>query len=230
MKICISILLILCSILLVSCTNSSNGKDNSSTSEYPPDNRSILNNDSRLKYDASIAVTGWVALFDTNKGKRCYMTHDDYYSIKEPNMNGNLIAEYSFLIPLGMVLKYSGAHIIWGFDGVEHVNWNDANEYVNGYSPDGKRWRLLSKVEASAIKSNFYDFVKNSRSYYPNDLKYFGPYWTSSISNEVWTRKADNRTYNKVYTLDIDHDYANIDNEHTIYEKDMLDVYPISSL
>lgn len=230
-----SICLILCSIMLFSCGNSSNKEEGGPTSEIATEKRGALYTDSRIKYDASIAVTGWVALYDKNMGKRCYMTHDDYYSIKEPNMNGNLIAEYSFLVPLGMVLKYSGAHIIWGFDGVESVNWNDANEYVESYSPDGKTWRLLSKVEASAIKSNIYNFVKNFGKYYPNDLSYHGAYlhintWTSGISDEVWIRKSDNKAYNKIYTLDIHHEDAKIVNEFTTYEKDSHNVYPISSL
>lgn len=234
MKNWILVLVVMLTTLLTSsCGFSTNNENNGESIEEQ--HSEITTKDERIKYNTSSVVSGCVALFDTNRQKRCYMSHDDYYSIKDPSMNGNLKEEYSYLVALGMVLKYSGANIIWGFDGVGSVSWKDANEYVNSYSPDGAKWRLLSKIEASAIDTNIYNFTNNFGSYYPNDLSYLGSYrdinnWTSAKSDEVWVRNADGLSYNKIYTLDIYGDKCKIQREFTTYEEDLHNVYPISSL
>jgi len=229
----LAVVVLLSTVVTLSCGNSANNENNEASIEEQ--HFEVTPKDERIKYNTSSVLSGWVALFDTNRQKRCYMSHDDYYSIKEPSMNGNLKEEYSSLVPLGIVLKYSGANIIWGFEGVESISWKDANEYVNSYSPDGAKWRLLSKIEASAIDTNIYNFTKIFGSYYPNDLSYLGSYlsihnWTSGKSDEVWVRKTDGLSYNKVYTLDIYGDECKIQKEFTIFEEDLHNVYPISSL
>lgn len=227
--------IVIASIIQSACGNSNSTNASDTIYQVETEKTDVGYEDSRIKYDSSLALSGWVALYDKNKRTRCYMSHDDYYSIKEPSMNGNLKEEYSFLTPLGMVLKYSGANIIWGFDGIESVSWYDAIEYVDNYSPDGNKWRLLSKIEASAICSNIYNFTNNFGKYYPNDLTYLGAYrsintWTSGKSDEKWLRNADSKAYNKIYTLDISGDEGRIQNEFTEYEKDFHNVYPITAL
>lgn len=230
------VLVLLGGVMSVFIYNSIND-NNTKSPNYDLTNQKEINeiehSDTKIKYDQSLASTGWTALYDTHKNQRCYMTHDDYYSIK--NSYGNLKDEYSYLIPLGMVIKYHGANIIWGFAGVESVNWKDAHDYVNSFSPDGQRWRLISKIEATAINTKHYDFSKHFESYYPNDLSYLGSYlsietWTSEQSDEVWTRRSDGRNFNKVYTLDIYGDDSKIQHEYTTCESDRHNVYPISTL
>ncbi|MBR5820571.1 MAG: hypothetical protein IKY68_04915, partial [Alistipes sp.] len=83
-----------------------------------------------LTYDVNRALNGDVALYDTHRNARCFMTHDDFYSIYEFGRREGLKAQYSHLIPLGIVVKYSGAKIIWGFEGIKSVSWFDAKEYA----------------------------------------------------------------------------------------------------
>lgn len=229
----IVLVIIFTALMFLSCGNSSKNEEKDTTNSI--ENLDDNHEDQRIKYNVSSAVSGWVALFDKNKQSRCYMSHDDYYSIKDPSLNGNLKEEYSYLVPLGMVLKYPGANIIWGFEGVESVSWNDANEYVHNYSPDGEKWRLLSRIEASAIDTKIYNFYKIFESYYPNDLSYLGAYlsienWTSTKSDEKYYREADGKTYSKIYTLEIHRDECEIEKGFTTYEEDLHNVYPISSL
>lgn len=233
------IIITLSSLLLtvLSCCkphNSNNNDGNNSNEETAANSDSRIYNDNRIKYDLKYADTGWCALFDTRKNKRCYITHDDYYSIKKPSLEG-LSENYSHLIPLGMVIKYPGANIIWGFAGVQELNWINANDYATSYSPDGHKWRLLSMTEASAISSNSYNFDDIFVKYYPNDLRYLGSYgfienWTSEISSETWTSRYSGISYNKVYTLHINNGKSEIQKEFTLHEDDLHNVYPISSL
>lgn len=190
---------------------------------------SIHSGNISIEYNSYLASTGWVALYDTKRGERCYMTKSDYNAIRE---NRRFIKGYEYLIPLGIVLKYDGAKIIWGFEGVKSVNWNDAKEYAENYSPDGHEWRLLSKIEASAIKTKAYNFAKHFIEYYPQDISYLGAFttiknWTSALSNETY------KQYNLVYTLvirGVDTADAKIEKRYSVYEDDVYNVYPISDL
>ena len=194
--------------------------------------------DSRIIYDPSVASTGWIALYDRNKGMRCYMSVDDYRSIRSSNYsyrNKKLLDEYSNLVQLGFVVKFSGANLIWGFDQIEGISWKDAQDYVNNYSPDGEKWRLLSKVEASSIRSNIHQFIGSFKEYYPNEIWYSGAYcsiqnWTSAQSGDVWYCKKDEKYYNYIYTLDIYHDNCEIRRDRVDSEDELYYVYPISSL
>lgn len=204
--------------VFISCGN---GNQNTETEKQ--------SNDS-IKYEASKASTGWVALYDTRMAKRCYMTRDDYYALKS---GGCLRAEYEYLRPLGIVVKYSGIEIIWGFDGLKNVSWSDAQSYVKKYSPDGHKWRMLTRFEASAINTNHFDFSDIFQSYYPQDISYLDSFlyienWTSSLSDEVYIK--DGNEYNLVYTLDIYNKKSRLEKGWTTYDGDVHNVYPISDL
>lgn len=203
---------------LYSCQNNETHSTNKESSNY---------SNHLIKYDKSSISTGWVALYDTQREQRCYMSKDDYDAIRENKKN---IMGYEHLIPLGIVLKYNGANIIWGFEGIKAVNWNDAKEYVEIYSPDGYEWRLLSKIEALAIKTEVDDFVENFSEYYPQDISYLGAYgrirnWTSALSDDF-----SRRGYNLVYTLYISISDAKVEKKYSVYEDDVYNVYPISDL
>lgn len=191
--------------------------------------------ESIIEYNVQDVSTGWVALYDTHKKSRCYMSKEDYYSIKVPGHLERLINEYTYLIPLGIVIKYSGAKIIWGFEGIKGLNWHDAKEYVSNYSPDGHRWRLLTKAESQAICYQYVDFMDCFQQYYPNDISFFGSYcdienWTSVMSDDTWTSKISGRTYNLVYTLSINLNGGKTEKGYSTSEDERLNVYPISSL
>lgn len=193
--------------------------------------------DYKIIYDASSASSGWVALYDKNKHQRCYMSHADYYSIVDNIYPKKLKDEYSFLIQLGVVLKYPGANIIWGRDLII-IDWIGAQEYVNNYSSDGAKWRILSRVEASIISSHINDFYDIFLSHYPNLLVYnssFGSIntWTSTLSEDIWINKQNGKSYNKVYTFHVFSDggrKGEIRDDYTTFTSDILPVYPISSL
>ena len=218
--------IILC--ILVSFAEIVNGGDLGSKMATLSDNEclSIQSEDISIEYNSYLASTGWIALYDTKRSERCYMSKSDYNAIRE---NRRFIKGYEYLIPLGIVLKYNGAKIIWGFEGVKSVNWNDAKEYAENYSPDGYEWRLLSKIEASAIKTKAYDFTEHFIEYYPQDISYLGAFrtiknWTSALSNETY------KEYNLVYTLVIHGSDAKIEKRFSVYEDDVYNVYPISDL
>lgn len=188
-----------------------------------------------ITYNSQLALTGWVALYDTSKNLRCYMCKEDYYSIKEPGHPNRIKREYIHLLPLGIVIKYSGAKIIWGFEGIKGLNWADAKEYVSQYSPDGYKWRLLTKVESQAICYEFRNFMNCFQDYYPNDISFLGAYcsiqnWTSVMSSDTWTRRSTGETYNYVYTLQISLEGGKTDKGYSTSEDEHMNVYPISSL
>lgn len=213
-------------VLLVSFTEIVNSGNLGSKITILSDNEylSIQSEEISIEYNSSLASTGWVALYDTRRGKRCYMSKSDYYTIKKRR---KFINGYDYLIPLGMVVKYNGAKIIWGFEGVSGVNWNDAKGYVENYSPDGHEWRLLSKIEALAIKTKAYNFKKLIREFYPHDFSCSGSIknWTSTLSDETY------KGANLVYTLVIySSDRAVVEKGKTTLERDIFEVYPISNL
>ena len=216
--------------VLTSCNGKKTEMSFSKNDENLLEETSIQSENSSIKYDSSLASSGWVALYDKKKGKRCYMSNDDYYAIRYPGSSDRFIDGYDYLIPLGIVLKFSGAKIIWGFEGVELVSWYDAKEYAESYSPDGHKWRLLSRVEASAIKTNAIYFKQYFSDYYPNDISYFSygtiRNWTSAVSDEVNVK--GNR---KAYTLYIrDEVSSKIEKCYSVGGNDVYNVYPISSL
>ena len=183
-----------------------------------------------LTYDVNRALNGDVALYDTHRNARCFMTHDDFYSIYEFGRREGLKAQYSHLIPLGIVVKYSGAKIIWGFEGIKSVNWLDAKEYANNYSPDGHTWRLLTKLESIAICNNYRKFLDTFQDYYPNHISFLGAYcrirnWTSAMSNQT-----NSYNYNYVYTLNINLEEGKTIQRYSIDERERCNVYPVSSL
>lgn len=190
---------------------------------------------SKIVYNPDLADTGWAALYDSKLKTRCYTSKKDFYSMHDAGSE-TFKAQFRHLQPLGIVIKYNGAKIIWGFESIDGLNWEDAKEYVRNYNPDGHTWRLLTKAESQAIVKKVQYFRDTFVDYYPNFISYSGDSfghisnWTSSMSNDTWTSKSNGKTYNYVYTLEIYTTDADTDKTSSTHEDEHGTVYPISTL